>query len=152
MESCMSMKKFKLKIIDNRRSLIEKAKEAGYDAIQGDYFEESAKIPHHVITSASNPYFSFGGGLDAALKHHFPFYCKEKQIRQGGNERIGNLIFLVTVDFKLASNEQLVRDALEFARYNTLPHETLCICGLGTLIGGLNEETFIHILQEIIPV
>lgn len=144
------MRKFKL--IDNRHSLIEKATEAGYDAVQGDYFEEAVRLPHHVLTSASNPHFSFGGGLDVALKHHFPFYCKQKQIRGGGNERIGNMLFLVTVDFKLDSNKQLVRDALIFARNNTLPHETLCICGLGTMIGGLKEEVFIELLKDVFPV
>lgn len=138
----------KLKIIDNRHSIVAKCIDAGFEAEQADYFTTAVTIPHHVVTSASNPHFSFGGGLDAALQHHFPLYCREKQIRQGGNERIGNLLFLITVDFKLASNEQLVRDALRFAKDNTFPHETLCISGLGTMIGGLKEEVFVELLKE----
>lgn len=141
-----------IKIIDNRHSLIEKCREAGFDALQGDYFEEAVKIPHHVLCTASNPHFTFGGGIDAAFIRHFPFYCAEKQKRittNSGNERIGNIIFAISVDFRLQSNEELVREALIFARDHTLAHETLCLCGIGTMIGGLQEEKLLELLIEV---
>lgn len=138
-----------VKIIDTRHSIIEKCKKAGYDAVQGDYFDLATEIPHHVLATASNPHFTFGGGIDATFLELFPHYCKAKRRKQGGNERIGNIIFLVSVDFSLDSNEALVRDALQFAKENTLRHETLCLSAIGTGIGRLHEETFIEILQEV---
>lgn len=138
----------KVKIVDTRHSIIEKCKKAGFDAVQGDYFDEIARIPYHVLCTASNPHFTFGGGIDAAFLQHFPFYCRGKQRAGGGNERIGNIVFAITVDFTQPSNEGLVREALAFARDHTLEHETLCICALGTGIGMMDEETFVELLKK----
>ena len=140
----------KIKIIDSRRSLIEKCRKAGFDAILGDYFEEIVKIPKHIICSASNPMFSFGGGFDLQLKDNFPFYCYQKQKSMNyGNERIGNICFLVTVTKEIIATEELIETALKFAVENTGKDETLCLIGLGTFAGGLQEERFVDILSNI---
>ena len=139
----------KIKIIDNRKSLIEKCKKAGFDAIHGDYFEEIVRIPRHVICSASNPSFSFGGGFDLALKDNFPFYCYQKQKSLiEGNERIGNICFLISVDRQVNASEELVRSAIRFAIDNTGKDETLCLMGLGCFIGGFPEDDFVRVLGE----
>ena len=46
------------------------------------------------------------------------------------------------------SNESLVREAIRFAIENTDPTETLCLSGIGTGIGQLNEDRFVEILAE----
>lgn len=136
--------------IDNRKSIVDKVKALGINARYGDYFQESLKIPRHVLVSASNPNFTFGGGIDKDLQYNFPLYCEYKQKRPFvGNERIGNVIFTITVDSRLDSNEELVREALKFAFENTDKDETLCLIGLGTGIGYLHEDKFIKLLEEV---
>jgi hypothetical protein len=139
-----------LVIIDNRKSIIDRAKEAGFDGIYGDYFNEIVKIPNHVICSASNPAFTYAGGFDRQLAENFPFYCEEKRSRYNeNNERIGNICFLISVDNRIQANDELVRDALIFARDNTSKNETLCLMGIGCMIGGLDERVFIEIISEV---
>lgn len=136
-------------IIDNRKSIVIKAIKAGFEGIHGDYFYEALKIPRHVLCSASNPYFTFAGGVDKELSNNFPLYCEEKQSKGGGNERIGNVCFTISVNKRLDSNAQLVREALQFAKDNTFEGETLCLCALGTSIGNLDEDVFISLLKEV---
>ena len=139
----------KIIFIDNRKSIVEKVKKLGVKTILGDYFEEIVRVPRHVICSASNPSFSFGGGFDLALKDNFPFYCYQKQKSLiEGNERIGNICFLVTVDRQVNSSEELVRSAIRFALDNTAKDETLCLMGLGCFIGGFPEDDFVRVLGE----
>ena len=139
----------KILFVDNRKSIVERVKEAGFAAKLGDYFIEALKEPRHVLMSASNPSFSYGGGIDRDLQYHFPLYCEAKQKRAySGNERIGNIVFTITVDNRLASNEQLVREALKFAIENTDEGETLVLMGAGTGIGLLKEDVFVEILKE----
>ena len=139
----------KIIVIENRKSIVERCKKAGIEAIYGDYFQEIVKIPNHVIVSASNPMFSFGGGFDLALRDNFPFYCyqKQKSLMQG-NERIGNICFLVTVTREIIATEELIREAVRFAIENTKQGEILCLMGLGCGIGGFFEQSFVDILKE----
>lgn len=141
----------KLKIIDSRRSIIDKCEDSGYDVTHGDYFTEILKVPRHVICSASNSSYTFGGGFDRELYENFPLYCQEKQTRIGSNERIGNICFVISVDNELKANERLVREALQFSKENTAKDETLCIMGIGTAIGRLDESQFVSILKEVFP-
>jgi len=134
--------------IDNRASIVEKVAQTGIRAIHGDYFNLSAKIPRHVLCTASNPSFTFGGGIDRHFIENFPHYCETKQLAGGGNERIGNICFTISVSSRLESNESLVREAIRFAIENTDPTETLCISAIGTGIGQLNEDKFVQILKE----
>lgn len=139
----------KVILIDNRKSIIELAKSLGLKAIWGDYFKESAQFTRHVLVSASNPIFTFGGGLDRELAYNFPFYCElKKKTVFKGNERIGNVCFTITVDERLESNKELVREAIRFSIKNTSDNETLCISGLGTGIGRLSEKDFVEMLIE----
>jgi len=141
----------KIIFIDNRKSIVDKVSAIGITSICGDYFQEITKIPNHVICSASNPNFTFGGGFDLALNEHFPLYCYEKKKRSYiGNERIGNVCFVITVDDRINANKELVKEALQFATANTLPYETLCVMGLGTAIGRLSEVDFVEILKEVL--
>lgn len=134
--------------IDNRASIVEKVAQTGIRAIHGDYFKLSAKIPRHVLCTASNPSFTFGGGIDRYFIENFPHYCETKQLKGGGNERIGNICFTISVSSRLDSNESLVRAAIRFAIENTDPTETLCLSAIGTGIGHLNEDRFVGVLKE----
>lgn len=140
----------KLLFVDNRKSIVDKVKELGIKAIHGDYFIESAKVARHVLCTASNRSFTFGGGIDRQFLESFPFYCELKQTRQGMNERIGNICFVISVDGSLNSNKGLVKEALQFAIKNTAKDETLCFSALGTGIGLLSESDFVEVLKELI--
>ena len=134
--------------IDNRSSIVLKVAEKGIQAIHGDYFDLSSKIPRHVLCSASNPSFTFGGGIDRFFHEKFPHYCEIKQLKGGGNERIGNICFTISVSSIIKANDELVRNAIRFAIDNTDDTETLILSGIGTGIGLLNEDKFVEILAE----
>jgi len=139
-----------IKFIDLNNSLVEKVRELGIKAEHGDYFRNALDIPRHVLMTASNPQFSMGGGLDAKFADHFPYYCTIKRLKGGGNERIGNIIFAITVNNNYQATKDMVKKAIEFAIENTAENETLCLSGVGTGIGGLSEEDFIDVLKELI--
>lgn len=141
------MKKFKF--IDLNNSLVEKVREIGVEAICADYFNTALSIPGHVLMTASNPNYTFGGGLDFYFRKHFPFYCEQKQFKKTGMERIGNIVFAETVDENLKATKEQVKKAIQFALDNIYEGETLLLSGVGTGIGGLSEETFIEILKEL---
>ena len=92
------MNNMQIKLIDLNHDLIQKAKALGYDAICADYFLESYKTENPVLMTASNPRFTFGGGLDALFMEKFRGLCEYKQVKGGGQERIANIIFAITVD------------------------------------------------------
>ncbi len=140
-----------LKIIDLNKELIEKAQKLGYEAIHGDYFREGYKQEKPVFMTASNPMWTFGGGLDYLISKHFPNLCEIKQIRGGGNERIANLCFTITVDENLKATKETIKSAIEFALENTSADETLCLSGVGTGIGGLSVDEFLEVLEALIP-
>jgi hypothetical protein len=140
----------RIKFIDLNLSLVNEVKKLGIEAIHGDYFLESAKTPCPVLMTASNPSFTFGGGLDYYFKKNYPFLCRYKQVKGGGNERIGNICFIVSVNEDLTASKERVREAIRFGLDNTLEGETLCLSGIGTNIGGMSEDDFIKILKETI--
>jgi hypothetical protein len=135
-----------IKLIDLNRSLIQKAKDAGIDAIYGDYFNEGYRQKQPVFVTASNPAWTFGGGIDAIFKQHFPKLVELKQMKGSGMERIANICFTITVDHNFKATRDMVSKAIDFAVNSTSPNETLILSGLGTGIGGLSEEDFIKIL------
>lgn len=138
-----------LKFCDLNNGLVEKVKEIGIKSVCADYFLEAAKTPYSVLITASNPNFTFGGGIDYHFKKNFPFYCQYKQQKGGGNERIGNINFCITVDETYKSNREMVKKAIEYGLTNLLEHETLLLSGLGTGIGGLSEDEFVEILRGL---
>jgi hypothetical protein len=138
----------KIIFIDNRASIVAKVAAKGIQAVHADYFEASAKIPRHVLCTASNPSYTFGGGIDRFFYEKYPHYCEIKQLKGGGNERIGNICFTISVSNAIKSNEELVKDAIRFAMDNTDEGETLVLSGLGTSVGLLNEDVFVELLAE----
>lgn len=133
----------RIKFVDMNPSLVALvARETGLEAICGDIFDHAG-----VIVSASNPDFTMGGGLDAAIKRHYPSECAA--VRPGFNQRIGNIIFTITVDRKYRATQQLVEKALKFAISNTRSDETLLLSGLGCGIGGLPFNEFIELLRLV---
>jgi hypothetical protein len=133
----------RLKFVDLNDQLVSKVRELGIEAHQGDIFQYEG-----VIVSASNPRFTFGGGLDKLISLHFPDECALVD-RGKGNQRIGNVIFTITVGRDYRASPELVEEAIRFAIDNTKEGETLLLSGLGTGIGGMSEKDFIKILSNI---
>lgn len=120
-----------------------------FDVIHGDYFREAYKTPFPVLMTASNPLFTFGGGLDYHFMQNFPGLCEYKREVGGGNERIANICFTVTVDKDLESNIDIIKSAMSFALDSVQKNETLIMSGIGTGIGGLSIEDFIDVLSGL---
>lgn len=138
-----------MKIIDLNNELITLAKQKGYNSVLSDYFNESYRTKNPVMVTASNPAFTFGGGIDYQFTKHFPKLCEYKQSKGGGNERISNVCFVITVGNDLKATKDTVKSAIKFAMENTNKDETLCLSGLGTAIGGLSLQEFFEILEEL---
>ena len=133
-------------IVDLNPEVISHAKEAGYEAIHGDYFSVAYQTPYSVLMTASNPRFTFGGGIDYAFTQHFPKLTEYKRIKGGDMERIGNIVFSITVDNTLKATPEQVKKAIDYALEHTLEGETLLISGCGTGIGGMSVQDFISCL------
>jgi len=138
----------KIKFIDLNKWLVEKVREAipHFECINDDIFNHE-----WVIVSASNPNFTFGWWLDALIAKKYPIECKEKQSKKGWNERIGNIIFTITVDDSLKSNKVLIREALQSVMIYWRENETILLSWLGTAIGWLSEDDFIDVLKDFFP-
>lgn len=137
------------KVIDLNRLLIQEVKKLGFDATWGDYFSEAEKVSHAVLITASNPKWTFGGGIDAVFAEKFPTLVAEKQAKGGGMERIENIVFAVTVDENYHATPEIVKRAIQFGLSTLKENETLVLSGLGTGIGGLSIKDFCAILQEL---
>lgn len=139
----------KIKIVDLNKELIVKAQEAGFDAVCDDYFRVAYKTPRAVLMTASNPMWTFGGGIDYVFTQHFPKLVDLKQIKGGDQERISNICFCITVDESFKATKESVRNSLEFAVENTDDNETLLVSGVSTGIGGLSVDDFIEVLEAV---
>lgn len=135
---------------DLNRSLVEKVKTLGIEAKWGDYFVEAMRHEKPVLMTASNPIFTFGGGIDAVFYENYRNRCDDKRERGGGNERIENICFVISVDENLRASEEKVREAIEFAIDNTKDDEMLLLHGIGTQIGGLDKDVWLTMLKEIL--
>lgn len=142
----------KLLIVDTNNNLIEECKKAGYDAICGDYFLTANKTQNHVLCTASNPQFTFGGGIDALFWDKFNGYCQYKQTIGGDMQRIGNICFLITVSNNYRANKEIIKTAMQFARWNTNADETLLLSGIGIGIGGLFTKEYIECLDTVFKI
>jgi len=140
----------KIKFVDLNHNLVEKVREIGIEAICADYFLEICRTERPVMMTASNPMWSFGGGIDALFKKNYPNLVGYKQVVGGGNERIGNICFVVSVDKSLRATKELIKEALKFGIANTSETETLVVSGIGTQIGGLSEEEFVEVLKDLV--
>jgi hypothetical protein len=142
-----------LKFVDLNRTLVNKVQALGIEAKCADYFLESCRTPRPVLMTASNPNFTMGGGIDWHFKENYPHLVKFKQAKGGENERIGNIIFAVTVNEDLKADRETVKKAIEFALQETAENETLLLSGVGTGIGAngnFTEDDFIEVLKELL--
>lgn len=119
-------------------------------AIHGDYFQVAYQTPHSVLMTASNPRFSFGGGIDHTFTEHFPKLCEYKRMKGGEMERMGNIVFAITVNDQLKGSKEIIKNAIEFALSTLIDGEVLILSGIGTGVGGITPKVFGEVLQEII--
>jgi|CXWL01.1.fsa_nt_gi O-acetyl-ADP-ribose deacetylase (regulator of RNase III) len=136
-------------IVDLNPRIIEAASNAGLDFIHADYFSIAYRTPHSVLMTASNPNWTFGGGIDYDFTRHFPKLCEFKRIVGGDMERIGNICFTITVDETLKATPEQVEKAIRFAHSTLLEGEKLLVHGAGTGIGGMSPEEFVRIIKNI---
>lgn len=141
----------RIKFVDLNNRLVEKIAKLGIESICADYFQEVLKTRYPILVTASNPHFSFGGGIDAKFYEYFPYLCRAKQLKGGKNERLGNICFCISVDKTFKATKELVQEAIEFAVGTALDGETVLISGLGTGIGSGNftEDDFVEIMRII---
>jgi hypothetical protein len=143
----------KIKFVDLNKALVESVRAVGIESVHGDYFLEAYKTPQPVFMTASNPLFTFGGGLDYHFTQHFPKLCEYKRIKsiaKGENERISNVCFAITVNDECLATKETIFSAIKFAMENTKQGETLILSGVGTGIGRLSNEDFVEVLSKII--
>lgn len=138
----------RLAFVDLNRDLVKAVKELGIKSYWTDYFLKSRKFDNPVFMTASNPAWTFGGGIDAIFLQNYRGLCEQKQTQGGGNERIGNICFTITVGDNLRVSKEKVQKAIKFALDNTAEDETLMLMGSGTGIGGLSKEEYIEALKE----
>lgn len=138
-----------IKFVDLNKVLVRKVSELGIDSVYGDYFREAYQTPFSVLMTASNPSFTFGGGLDYHFTNHFPELCRFKKVRGGGNERISNVCFVVTVNDDFVATKETIKAAIDFSLKSLLPGETLILSGVGTGIGRLSVESFVEVIKSI---
>lgn len=137
--------------VDFNESLVKKVSALGIESHHSDFFTFAYNhVERPVLMTASNPFFSMGGGLDWEFAKQFPKLCEYKRNKGTGMERIMNVCFTITVDDRLKATKESVRSALKFAIENTHEGETLLLSGVGTGIGGISEEDFISALKEVI--
>ena len=138
----------KIKFVDTNKKLVDKVRKniPQFECIHGDIFEQEG-----VIVSASNADFTFGGWLDTLIAKKYPNECKEKQDKKWLNERIGNVIFTITVDNNLKSNKVLIREALQSIMMLWGESETILLSWLWTGIWWLSEDDFIDVLKDFFP-
>lgn len=137
----------KILFIDKNESLVKKVKKAikhlpfEVSAKQGDIFSKKG-----VIVSASNPSFSMGGGLDAAIAERYPRECEIARKTPGEMRQVGPVMFTITVGDDLKATRDTVGSALKFAldtKNHSSYEQTMLVSGLGTGIGGLDEDDFV---------
>ena len=140
----------KIKFIDTNKSLCKKVEKLGYFEV----FNEDI-IKHitsdTIIVSASNPSFTFWWGIDKLIAEIYPKECEQKQARKGWNERIGKVIFTITVDNNIQASKILLIQSFNSILQLWEETETILLTGLGTWIGWLSEDDFIEVLLDIFP-
>lgn len=135
-------------VADLNREVIESVPK-GIQAILGDYFQVAYSTPHSVLMTASNPRFSFGGGIDYTFTEHFPKLCEFKRMKGGKMERMGNIVFAITVNSQLKGTKEIIKEAIQFALSTLIDGEVLILSGIGTGIGGISPQVFGEVLEEI---
>ena len=143
----------KVVFCDLNRELVLKIKELGIPVHWGDYFAHVRTIDKPVLMTASNPAFTFGGGIDAKFYENYKGWCDDKQERPGYNERIENICFVITVDNHLKASREKVKEAIQFSLDSLKEGETLLIHGAGCGIGAnpqFTKDDFVVLLKELV--
>ena len=143
----------RIKFVDRNLSLVNQVSSLGIEAKHEDYFREARNTKNAVLMTASNPLWTFGGGIDAGFKENYPDLVSKKQYKGGDNERIGNICFTKTVGHDYLASKEIVKQAIEFAIANTKKNETLLISGCGCGIGrnsAFDGNTFCEVLKEVV--
>lgn len=138
-----------LKVVDLNRTLIQEIKKMGIEAKWGDYFADIQ--PNEVLMTASNPMWTFGGGIDALFMQNYNGWCSLKQEKGGGMERIGQIAFAITVNEDYKATEEIIESAIRFALSTLEEGEVLRISGVGTGIGGFSIAEFCNVLESLKP-
>ena len=111
-----------------------------------------SEIEADAISTASNPDFTFGGGIDAILAKRF--YLKQSKWLdiQKGDDKIKNVVLNITVNLNLSTSKELIRQA--YINFFNVAHnqrwETVAVCGFGSGIGNLPNSTVIEALKEAV--
>jgi hypothetical protein len=145
----------KLSFIDKNKELVKEVKKL-FDKYKNnkldweliakvdDVFEYQEKNGGK-ICSASNPDFTFSGGLDALIAKKFPEEIKDAREFKWTD----NLFFLITVDKNIKSSSKIIARSLAgvlFYRYEF----DIILTGIGTGIGGLSIKYFIIELEKLL--
>lgn len=140
----------KILVADLNQDLIEAVQFAQIPCVLGDYFLEASKVKYPVLMTASNPRWTFGGGIDANFAEKYPFLVQTKRFKGGQMERIQNITFTITVDDRYQATKETIKEAIVFALSTLNESETLVLSGVGTGIGGLSVDDFVQVLKEIV--
>lgn len=136
--------------VDRNRELVDTIDALGLCITSAsDYFQLAREVVNPVLMTASNPMWTFGGGIDAAFRREFPELVEKKMETGGDMDRLGNICFCVTVDGELNASRELVEKALAFAKSKTGSDETLLVHGAGTGIGGLSLDDFAEAFKSV---
>ena len=141
----------KLILCDKNKKLVKEFKKLKSEYFElvvdttGDVFKAKKKYPNAKIVTASNKDFTFGGGLDAALKSKYPDECMK--CKEFGSS--DNLFFTITVDENYRCDKDILLRALVGMFANITKHSFI-LTGLGTGIGGLSIIEFITVLTKVL--
>ena len=95
--------------VDRNRELVDTIDALGLCITSAsDYFQLAREVVNPVLMTASNPMWTFGGGIDAAFRREFPELVEKKMETGGDMDRLGNICFCVTVDGELNASRELV--------------------------------------------
>ena len=114
------------------------------EAVTGDIFKCQKKNIGFKICTASNPDFNMAGGLDKLILDKFGGEINNPQEFCWDN----NVFYTISVNTNLvATKEQAKRALIGIFGYKA---KNLIFSGLGTAIGGMSEEDFLIVLEEVL--
>ena len=98
-----------------------------------------------LIATASNPSFTMGGGLDLQIARRFP----DDIANLWHGKVTEHLLGIVSVNDELEATEEIIRFALQTI-VRASKTRNIVFTGIGTGIGGMENEKFIQLLKECI--
>jgi hypothetical protein len=145
----------KIIFCDTNKSLLKKVKKVFKEisnkthceliVSNSDLLNTKKKYKGALVATASNPDFTMGGGIDGIIKKEYPEQCKD--IREFKFTK--DLFFTITCDSNLKTDRKIIQRAL-LGIYFASRKNDIIFTGLGTGIGGLNEDDFISELRKFV--